>query len=258
MQEGGPRFPPYGGPTVSDPQIRCCFARRPRVRARAQPRVAVDDGARLSERIVGSANVAADVSITSADSFVAAVAEAAADRMTATGLRGEELRERIHLDPFTKDECERRNGVRPHARTLRTADFPGLGPVDLIVAQPRALIELKWAYQSPGKVFESLWDAIKLTLLGTTYSYRALYVGTGASRDEWAASESAALFVPGEIDPREFWARPLLPPRGPNYGRTIGEDLIIGARGNRPLRVHRRIAIRPVPHVMSPATTSYV
>jgi hypothetical protein len=166
--------------------------------------------------------------------------------MTATGLRGEDLRERLHLDPFTKDECERRSAVRPLARTLRTSDFPGLGPVDVIVAQPRALIELKWAYQSPGKVFESLWDAIKLALLGSMHSYRALYVGTGASRDEWTASESADLFEPGEIDPREGWARPLLPPRGPNYGKTVGEDLVIGAGGNRPLRVHRRIAIRSV------------
>lgn len=139
--------------------------------------------------------------ISSADAYAAEVAQAVANRMTTIGLRGEVLRERTHLDPFTKDECESRTGVRPLARTLRTPDFPGLGPVDVILDEPRALMEFKWAYQSPGKIFESLWDVIKLALLGSTHSYRALYVGTGASLDEWAASESADLFVPGELDP---------------------------------------------------------
>jgi len=180
-----------------------------------------------------------------ADIFVAEVARAVAERMTATGLRGEDLRERLHLDPFTKDECERRCGVRPLSTKLTTPAFPGLGAVDVILTRPRALIELKWAYYSPGKIYESLWDAVKLALLGPAHSYAALYVGTGALRAEWGASESADLFTGAEIDPREFWERPLRP-RGPNYGKTIGEDLIIGARGNRPRKMHRRIAIRPV------------
>jgi hypothetical protein len=131
------------------------------------------------------------------------------------------------------------------SRKLTTQAFPGVGPVDVILTRPRALIELKWAYYSPGKIYESLWDAIKLALLGPAHSYAALYVGTGASRAEWGASESADLFTGAEIEPREFWKRPLSP-RGPNYGKTIGEDLTIGARGNRPQQMHRRIAIRPV------------
>ena len=182
----------------------------------------------------------------STDGFVAEVAEAVANRMTATGLRGKDLRERDHLDPFTKDECERRTGVRPASRTLRTLEFPRIGPVDVVLNAPKALIELKWAYYSPGKVFESLWDAIKLALLGATLSYGDLYVATGASLKEWSTSESADLFLPGHIDPLQLWARPLIPPRGPNYGKTVGEDLVIGARGNWPHRVHRSLAIRSV------------
>jgi hypothetical protein len=73
-----------------------------------------------------------------------------------------------------------------------------------------------------------------------------LYVTTGASLDEWSTSESADLFLPGRIDPRELWDRPLIPPRGPNYGQTVGDDLVIGARGNRPHRVHSSLAIRSV------------
>ena len=115
----------------------------------------------------------------------------------------------------------------------------------MILTRPRALIELKWAYHSPGKIYESLWDAVKLALLGPAHAYAALYVAAGASRAEWGASESADLFTAGEIDPRELLERPLTP-RGPNYGKTIGEDLLIGAHGNRPRQMHRRIAIRPV------------
>ena len=42
------------------------------------------------------------------------------------------------------------------SRKLSTPDFPGLGAVDVIVAQPRALIELKWSYEMPGTIFESV------------------------------------------------------------------------------------------------------
>jgi hypothetical protein len=177
------------------------------------------------------------------DGFIVNVAEAVADRMTATGLSGEQLRERQHLDPFFKDEIERRTGVRPLSSTLRTPDFPGLGPVDVIVNEPRALIELKWSYARPDKIFESVWDAIKLALLGPAHGCDNLYIATGASVSAWAASESADLFAGDEIDPAEMWDRPLVPPRGPNYGRTVGEDLVIGARGNQPMRVPEAITV---------------
>lgn len=181
-----------------------------------------------------------------ADDFIVDVLAAIADRMTATGLPGAELRERRHLDPFFKDEIERRTGARPVSRKLSTPDFPGLGAVDVIVARPRALIELKWSYDIPGKIFESVWDAIKLCLLGPRHGYESVYVVTGASRASWAASESADLFERGEIDPSEMWARPLVPRRGPNMGATIGKDVEIGGNGNRPLRVPARIATRPI------------
>jgi hypothetical protein len=76
-----------------------------------------------------------------------------------TGLPEIALRERQHLDPFFKDEIGRRSGRRPVSRMLRSPDFPGLGAVDVVVERPRALIELKWAYGAPAKIFESVWDA---------------------------------------------------------------------------------------------------
>jgi hypothetical protein len=55
-------------------------------------------------------------------------------------------------------------------------------------------------------VFESLWDAIKLALLGVAHSYSELYVATGASLYDWNASESAELSRPGAVDALQLWA----------------------------------------------------
>lgn len=189
------------------------------------------------------------------DLLVADVFRTVAQQLANTGLGGGDLRERQHLDPFVKDAFERHVGARPISQTLRTADFPGLGPVDVIVNEPRVLIELKWSYLVPDKVFESVWDAIKLPLLGQPHGYDALYVATGASLAAWSASESADLFGTGEIDTAEMWRRPLLPPRWPNWGDTIGEDLVIGAWGNQPRRAPARIGVH---HLVSvPVTEDY-
>jgi hypothetical protein len=180
------------------------------------------------------------------DDYIHAVAEVAAARMTQTGLPGRLLRERTHLDPFMKDESAQRSGARPVSKKLLAPEFPRLGPVDVVIAEPRMLIELKWSYERPGKTFESVWDAIKLVLLGARHGYDALYVATGASRDDWTASESSDLFSSGDVDMLDIWARALTPPRGPNYGATIGEDLLIGGDGNQPLRAHSRLGIRRI------------
>ena len=181
-----------------------------------------------------------------ADGLLAEVAAEVAHRLGALGLPGHELRERRHLDPISKDVFELLTGARPASRTLATADFPGLGPVDVVELERRVLVELKWSYRLPGKVFESAWDAVKLALLGPAHGFDALYLMTGAARAEWSASESADLFTDGVLDPGELWRRPLVPPRGPNHGATIAEDLVIGARGNRPLVMPERIALRRI------------
>lgn len=178
------------------------------------------------------------------DVLVAKVAHAVAQRMTLSEIRGDDLRERGHLDPFFKAECERHLGARPAARSLPSTDFPRLGPVDVVLQRPRALIELKWAYGAPAKIFEGLWDALKLALLGPAHRYDALYLVTGASRGQWSNSESADLFRTGEVDTLEAWNRVLVPCRGPNYGATVGEDLVIGGNGNGPRRAHPILAMR--------------
>jgi len=164
--------------------------------------------------------------------------------MTATGLPGAELRERWHLDPFVKDEFEARTGRRPVSRTLKSEAFPGLGAVDVLAEHPKLLMELKWSYAGPGKVFESVWDAIKLSILGPAFGFDHLYIAAGAAGEVWGLTESANLFETGTIDPLEMWDRELEPRRGPNYGASVGEDLVIGSRGNQPIEGPREIELR--------------
>ena len=81
----------------------------------------------------------------------------------------------------------------PASRTLRTAYFPGVGPVDLALIRPRAVRELKRSYALSGRVFVSAWGLVKLALLGERFGYEASYMATGASSHEWDATESADL-----------------------------------------------------------------
>lgn len=105
-------------------------------------------------------------------------------------------------------------------------------------------MELKWSYERPGKVFESVWDAIKLAMLGPEHGRDQLHLVTGASDEEWSRTESADLFETGVVDPLVVWRRPLIPKRGPNYGATVGEDLVIGGNGNQPTKGPRRVTVR--------------
>lgn len=166
--------------------------------------------------------------------------------MTRTGLPGTELRERHHLDPFVKDEFEARTGQRPVARKLGSDAFIGLGAVDVVIEQPACLMELKWSYDPPGKVFESVWDAVKLAILGPAHGYDHLFLATGASLDEWGRAECKDLFDDGPADLLGMWGRPLVPPRGPNNGMTVGEDLVIGGRGNQPTRAPSGATVRKI------------
>ncbi len=77
--------------------------------------------------------------------------------MTATGLAGADLRERKHLDPFIKDALADAVGVRPRLEGFDSPFFSGVGAVDVVSARPKLFMELKWSYQVPGKLFESVW-----------------------------------------------------------------------------------------------------
>ena len=178
------------------------------------------------------------------DQFVIEACSQVATRMTETGLSGSALRETKHLDPFIKDAFEDDAGVRPVSKKFQSQVFAGLGAVDVVADNPLLFMELKWSYDLPGKIFESVWDAIKLSILGPSQGREDLYLATGASEEEWANGNCTDLFVGGSHDPLEMWQRPLVPKRGPNYGHTVGEDLVIGGYGNQPTQGPKAIMVR--------------
>jgi hypothetical protein len=179
-----------------------------------------------------------------ADSLVIGICREVADRMTNTGLPGTRLRERRHLDPFMKDAFMDATGARPVSKRFDHPHFRGLGAVDVVTDRPLLFMELKWSYERPGKIFESVWDAIKLAMLGPQHGRSHLYIATGASDSEWQHGDCADLFAGGPVEPLEMWRRPLVPRRGPNYGATVGSDLVIGANGKQPTQGPTRISTR--------------
>ena len=97
----------------------------------------------------------------------------------------------------------------------------------------------------PGKIFESVWDVIKLAILGPRHGRSDLYVATGASETEWRDG-AAPISSMGKVRPVRTVGATARPKRGPNYGETVGEDLVIGARGNQPAQGPRRVAVELV------------
>lgn len=182
--------------------------------------------------------------VTETDQLVIEACSKVAARMTGTGLGGSALRESRHLDPFMKDAFEAAVGVRPISKKFKSESFVGLGAVDLVADQSRLFMELKWSHELPGKIFESVWDAIKLAVLGPKHGRDHLYIATGAGEAEWANGDCTDLFASGSHDPLEMWQRPLVPKRGPNYGETVGEDLVIGGHGNQPTEGPKAITTR--------------
>jgi hypothetical protein len=115
--------------------------------------------------------------------------------------------------------------------------FQGVGPVDVVVnastnGSPIGMVECKRS-QDPkrDKIYEALWDAIKLALAIEAALNAAAYIVTGASGAAWKSTESSDLFETGRLSTTELWNRPLIPP-GPHGGHTFGEDLLAGGYGN--------------------------
>jgi hypothetical protein len=187
--------------------------------------------------------------ISRADSLTSSAFRAALAEIEAEGFLGAEVRERQHLDPAVKRSFERLTRKTASSIRFQTDFFSGLGPVDVVVAEPSILIELKWSYdEKRSKIFESVWDAIKLSILAVERECLA-YVATGASRSAWSNCESADLFSEATVDPCELWSRALAPP-GPNGGVTVGEDLILGSpSGGHPNTSPKRLAISPIDQI---------
>lgn len=170
------------------------------------------------------------------DRLVTAAIQEALANIAGQGVAGADVRERGHLDPGVKAVLRETHHLETASMPRGHEHFTGLGSIDVVLDDPPILMELKWSYdEQRSKIFESVWDAVKLSLLaGDTGKHG--YIATGASHTAWASCESADLFETGVIDPQEIWGRPL-DPAGPNYGRTVGEDVILGSKSRgRPLK----------------------
>lgn len=185
----------------------------------------------------------------SADALVSNALHLALSDLTKQGLNGPDIRERNDFDPSVREALSRPGCEPAGAKKLVAEDFPGIGAVDIVVSDPPILLELKWSYdESRSKIFEGVWDAIKLALLAGANQHWA-YLATGASYVAWGESECADLFEKEFVRPRELWDRPLIPP-GPNNGTTVGEDLVRGSpSSSRPLAAPERLWIRPIDRI---------
>jgi hypothetical protein len=100
------------------------------------------------------------------DSLVREALSLAKLELERIGLPGKDLRERPTVDGAIKRAFKELTRVTVFGKGLKTEHFTGIGPVDVCVTDPPILIEVKWSYnETRSKIFESLWDAIKIALL---------------------------------------------------------------------------------------------
>jgi hypothetical protein len=121
-----------------------------------------------------------------------------------------------------------------------------VGNVDLTVSEApgttteAGLIELKWSGDGSDKLYEGLWDAMKLSpaqIAGAVIGPRA-YLLTGAPKTVWESSSFADLFETAVHDPAQLCLRRLT-----DRKRTIAwDDLLRGGYDSYPHWVPAKIA----------------
>lgn len=134
--------------------------------------------------------------------------------------------------------------------TLALEAFRGVGGFDLLVGRSPGgavawLGEVKWSYTKRTKIFEAIWDGVKLCLAAAEYGAARCWLITGAPNSQWRSAECRELFLAGTVPFETLWNQELDPP-GPNGGKSVGADLLAGGRGNRFTRAPRRFAIEAV------------
>jgi hypothetical protein len=144
-------------------------------------------------------------------------------------------------------------------RLVRIKAFRGVGGSDLLIDRVPGqriawLAETKWSYGQPPKVFEAVWDAIKLCLQMREHRVARGWLIVGAADAAWRIAEGRELFTSSVTDTVALWNQPLQPPRSPNYGKTIGEDLVRGGNGNQPTTVPQAIHTELVAEIPLPGT----
>jgi hypothetical protein len=105
--------------------------------------------------------------------------------------------------------------------------------------------EVKWSFPARSKIFEAVWDAVKLCLAAAEHGASRCWLITGAPDAQWSVAESRALFATGTVSFDRLWNEALVP-AGPNGGETVGADLLAGGRGNRFTRAPRAFVVEEI------------
>jgi hypothetical protein len=88
-----------------------------------------------------------------------------------------------------------------------------LGGADLVIRYMpqgeywRYVLELKWSTPAQRKVWEGIWDALKMLAASQLHFVEAAYLVTGASRTEWINTPAAEIFEDGLWDVRELLSK---------------------------------------------------
>lgn len=169
---------------------------------------------------------------------VADAVDIAARMLSDSRVAGTRVTEALMRDRLIVGLAHTTGAVVVPEKHVEVPGFQGVGPVDVVVKAstsglPIGMLECKWS-QDPkrDKIYETLWDAIKLALAIEPAQNAAAYIVTGASGAVWQSTESSDIFETGQVSTTDLWNRPLIPP-GPHGGTTFGQDLLDGGYGNK-------------------------
>jgi hypothetical protein len=200
----------------------------------------------------------------SLDPVAAALGPALADACASLVRRGvpfADLREEDLRAELCNELATRMPGCVERERKLALRSFQGVGGFDILVrdrpgGHPSAVAELKWSYTTRSKVFEALWDAVKVATAQAEYGIPRGWLIVGASDATWEGAECRELFDPGVCGFRRMWDQ-RLSPTGSNGGTTVAEDLLAGGRGNRFTRAPEKFRVDRVATVALPGRPSW-
>jgi hypothetical protein len=201
------------------------------------------------------------VSLDSLDDAVRLSVSEACASLTHRGVPYADLREQDLRAELCKVLGVRMPGRVEPERKLVLKSFQGVGGFDILVrdepgGHPRAVAELKWSYTKRSKVFEALWDAVKLAMAQDEYGIVRGWLIVGAPVEAWEVAECRELFDPGVCGFRRMWEQRLAPP-GSNGGETVGEDLLAGGHGNTFTRTPEEFRVERIAEVTLPGQPSW-
>ncbi len=166
------------------------------------------------------------------------------------------LRER-HLSAAVHAVVGRQLGTSVVSTVVRLPEWPqlGQGGADYMAKAPSGGIhlgELKWCQRGQDKVYEAIWDLVKMALATRSPAIETAHLITGAPAEMWPHASCGDLFDGGTFTPEELCTRRF--PRGQR--RTAWDYLLEGGYGRHPDAVPANITTTPTCDPVSVAAGS--